>query len=213
MFMDIRGFTSMSESMRADDVLAVIQDYLDEMSKLILKWDGLIDKYVGDEVMALWNVPLAQADHPLLAIRCAYELIRNAPAVEAKLAARGLPPIAWGVGINSGPAVVGNIGSQDRLQYTALGDTVNTAARFCGAARAFDVLIGYATYQACADYIAVDELPGMQLKGKSAETFRVFKVTAIREQKGSPWVPVPTDAASHAYEANKQLYATQSVFA
>src|SRR5437879_12184844 len=85
MFMDIRGFTSMSESMRADDVLAVIQDYLDEMSKLILKWDGLIDKYVGDEVMALWNVPLAQADHPLLATRCAYELIRNAPAEEAKL--------------------------------------------------------------------------------------------------------------------------------
>jgi class 3 adenylate cyclase len=132
--------------------------------------------------------------------------------VEAKLAARGLPPIAWGVGINTGPAVVGNIGSHDRLQYTALGDTVNTAARFCGAAPAFDVLIGYATYQACADYIAVDELPGMQLKGKSAETFRVFKVTAIREQKGSPWAPIPTDAASHAYEANKQLYATQSVF-
>src|SRR5438552_17157609 len=63
LFMDIRGFTSMSESMRADDVLAVIQDYLDEMSKLILKWDGLIDKYVGDEIMALWNVPLEQANH------------------------------------------------------------------------------------------------------------------------------------------------------
>src|SRR6266545_250379 len=187
--------------------------YLDEMSKLILKWDGLIDKYVGDEIMALWNAPLPQANHALLAIRCAYDLVNNAPAVQAKLAARGLPPIGWGIGINTGPAVVGNMGSQDRLQYTALGDTVNTGARFCSAAPAFEVLIGQPTYQACADYIAVDELPGLQLKGKSAETFRLFKVTAIRENTGSRWVPMPTDPAREAYTAKKQLYATQSVFA
>src|SRR5207245_2283019 len=129
LFVDIRGFTSMSESMRPDQVLAVIQDYLDDMSKLILKWDGLIDKYVGDEIMALWNTPLAQRDHALLAIRCAYDLIDNAPTLRAKLAARGLPAIAWGIGINTGPAVVGNMGSQERLQYTALGDTVSTDAR------------------------------------------------------------------------------------
>src|SRR5260370_29891839 len=97
LFMDIRGFTAMSESMRADDVLAVIQDYLDEMSSLILKWDGLVDKYVGDEVMALWNTPLAQPDHALLAIRCAYDLVSAAPAVQAKLAARGLAPVPWGI--------------------------------------------------------------------------------------------------------------------
>jgi adenylate cyclase len=196
LFMDIRGFTSMSESMRADDVLAVIQDYLDEMSKLILKWDGLIDKYVGDEIMAMWNAPLAQKDHALLAIRCAYDLISGAPGLQAKLAARGLPSIGWGIGINTGPAVVGNMGSHERLQYTALGDTVNTAARFCSAAPALDVLIGHATYMACADYIAVEELPGLQLKGKSAETFRAFKVTAIREDPGSPWVPFPGGKAT-----------------
>jgi adenylate cyclase len=213
LFMDIRGFTSMSESMRADDVLAVIQDYLDEMSKLILRWDGLIDKYVGDEIMALWNAPLPQANHALLAIRCAYDLVNNAPAVQAKLAARGLPPVGWGIGVNTGPAVVGNMGSQDRLQYTALGDTVNTGARFCGAAPAFHVLIGLTTYEACADYIAVDEMPGLQLKGKSAETFRLFKVTAIREDKTSPWVPMPTESALNAYNAKKGLYATQSLFA
>ena len=192
LFMDIRGFTAMSESMQASDVLALIQEYLDDMSKLILKWDGLIDKYVGDEIMALWNTPLAQADHALLAIRCAYDLIDSAPMLQERLVARGLPRIGWGVGINTGPAVVGNMGSKDRLQYTALGDTINTAARFCGAAPPFGVLIGWPTFQACADYIAVDEMPGMQLKGKSAETFRVFKVTAIREDKDSPWVPFPS---------------------
>ncbi len=213
LFMDIRGFTAMSESMRADDVLAVIQDYLDEMSKLILKWDGLIDKYVGDEVMALWNAPLSQPNHALLAIRCAYDLVNSAPAVQAKLAARGLPPIGWGIGINTGTAVVGNMGSQDRLQYTALGDTVNTAARFCSAAPPFHVLVGWPTYQACADFIAVDEMPGLQLKGKSAQTFRIFQVTAIREDATSPWVPMPTEAATSAYTAKRKLYATQSVFA
>jgi adenylate cyclase len=193
LFVDIRGFTSMSESMRANDVLALIQEYLDEMSKLVLKWDGLIDKYVGDEIMAMWNVPLAQPEHALLAVRCAYDLISGAPPLQARLQARGLPKIAWGIGINTGPAVVGNMGSRDRLQYTALGDTINTAARFCGAAPAFDVLIGWPTYEACADYIAVDEMPGIQLKGKSAEKFRVLRITAIRENKDSPWVPFPAD--------------------
>src|SRR5206468_11982377 len=114
LFMDIRGFTSMSETMRADDVLALIQDYLDEMSKLVLKWDGLIDKYVGDEIMALWNAPLAQPNHALLAVRCAYDLISKAPAVQAKLAARGRPPTGWGIGISTGAALVANVRRPDR---------------------------------------------------------------------------------------------------
>jgi adenylate cyclase len=192
LFMDIRGFTAMSETMRADQVLVVIQEYLNETSKLVLRWDGLIDKYVGDEVMALWNVPLAQPDHALLAVQCAYELISAGPELQARLAGRGLPRISWGIGINTGPAVVGNMGSKDRLQYTALGDTINTAARFCGAARAFEVLIGWSTYEACRDYIAVEEMPGVQLKGKSAETFRVMRITSIREQPTAPWVPFPS---------------------
>lgn len=213
LFVDIRGFTAMSEAMRADDVLAVIQDYLDEMSSLVLKWDGLIDKYVGDEIVAMWNAPLPQPEHALLAIRCAYDLVASGPEMQARLAARGLPPITYGIGINTGPAVVGNMGSQDRLQYTALGDTVNTGARFCSVAQSFQVLIGLPTYQACSDYIAVDELPGLQLKGKSAATFRLFQVTAIRQDRSSPWVPMPTEPALAAYNAKRQLYATQTIFA
>jgi len=203
LFVDIRGFTAMSEGMSAEDVQSVIQEYLDQLSTLILKWDGTIDKYVGDEIVALWNAPVDQPDHALLAIRCAYDLVRQAPVLEAKLASKGLPPISWGIGVNSGPAVVGNMGSKDRLQYTALGDTVNTASRFCGAAPPFNLLIGSTTYQACSDFIAVDEMPGLQLKGKSAETFRLFKVTAIRQDKASPWVQFPTDVALDAYSDHK----------
>jgi adenylate cyclase len=203
----------MSEAMRAEDVLAVIQDYLEELTALIFKWDGTIDKYVGDEIVAIWNAPVPQPTHALLALRCAYDLVNSAPRLLAKLAAKGLPPISWGVGINTGPAVVGNMGSKDRLQYTALGDTVNTAARFCGAAEPFTVIIGQPTFDACAQLVAVDQVPGVQLKGKSAETFRVFRVSAIREEATSPWVPFPTDAAMAAYSAQKRLYAWQSVFA
>ena len=104
------------------------------------------------------------------------------------------------------------MGSKDRLQYTALGDTVNTAARFCGAAEPFTVIIGQPTYDASAQLVAVDQVPGIQLKGKSTETFRVFRVSAIREEATSPWVAFPTEAAMAAYSAQKRLYGWQSVF-
>ena len=213
LFVDIRGFTAMSEAMPAEDVLSVIQHYLDDISALILKWDGTIDKYVGDEVVALWNAPATQPNHALLALRCAYDLIAEASALQSKLVEHGLPPVSWGIGINTGPAVVGNMGSKDRLQYTALGDTVNTAARFCSAAPAFNILVGWPTFEACSEYIAVDEMPGLQLKGKSAEKFRVMRVSAIRENPAAPWVPIPTEAALEAYETYKHRYSQQSVFA
>jgi adenylate cyclase len=213
LFVDIRGFTAMSEAMAAEDVLAVIQEYLNEMSSLILKWDGTIDKYVGDEIVAIWNAPTAQPNHALWAVRCAYDLIDHATALQARLSTKGLPPISWGVGVNTGPAVVGNMGSKDRLQYTALGDTVNTAARFCSVAPAFTLLIGQTTLDACGDYIAVEQVPGLQLKGKSADKFRVFQVVSIREDVSSPWVPFPTEAASEAYAAIRRRYGRQLVFA
>jgi adenylate cyclase len=213
LFVDIRGFTAMSEAMAAEDVLSVIQHYLDDISALILKWDGTIDKYVGDEVVALWNAPATQPNHALLALRCAYDLIAQASALQSKLVEHGLPPVSWGIGINTGPAVVGNMGSKDRLQYTALGDTVNTAARFCSAAPAFNILVGWPTFEACSEYIAVDEMPGLQLKGKSAEKFRVLKVSAIREHHEAQWVQIPTEAALESYEMYKHRYAQQSVFA
>lgn len=191
MFVDIRGFTSMSESMAPADVTEVIQMYLDHLSGIVFTWDGTVDKYVGDEIMAFWNAPRLQEDHALLALRCAYDLINRAPELQQRLVAKGLPPIRWGIGINTGPAVVGNMGSRSRVQYTALGDTVNTAARFCAQAPAFRVLIGEETYEVCREYIAVDLIPGVQLKGKSAEKFRLYQVTAIRESSTSAWVPFP----------------------
>jgi adenylate cyclase len=213
LFVDIRGFTSMSESMAPHDVTELVTTYLDQLSGLIFKWDGTVDKYVGDEIMAFWNAPRLQGNHALLALRCAYDLVNHAPELQQRLLAKGLPPIRWGIGINSGPAVVGNMGSRSRIQYTALGDTVNTAARFCAHAPAFQVLIGEQTYQMCKDYIAVDLVPGVQLKGKSAETFRIYQLTAIREDPNSPWVPFPTEMASQTHHAYTSQYTQQTVIA
>ena len=203
----------MSESMAAADVTEVVQMYLDQLSGTIFTWDGTIDKYVGDEIMAFWNAPREQGNHALLAVRCAYDLINRAPELQQRLLEKGLPPIRWGIGINSGPAVVGNMGSRSRLQYTALGDTVNTAARFCSHAPAFHVLIGEETYQMCKDYLAVDLVPGVQLKGKSAEKFRIYEVTAIRENPESPWVLFPTQMATQAHQTYTAQYTQQTVIA
>ncbi len=213
LFVDIRGFTSMSESMAAEDVTTLIQMYLDHMSDIIFTWDGTIDKYVGDEIMALWNAPRDQDNHALLAVRCAYDMINRAPELQQQLIAKGLPPIRWGIGVNTGPAVVGNMGSHSRLQYTALGDTVNTAARFCANAPAYHLLIGQQTYDMCKDFIAVDLVPGVQLKGKSAETFRIYQVTAIRESPSAPWVQFPTDMASETHREFTQQFTQKTILA
>jgi adenylate cyclase len=213
LFVDIRGFTSMSESMAANDVTEVVQMYLDHLSGIIFTWDGTVDKYVGDEIVAFWNAPRTQADHALLAVRCAYDLVNQAPELQQRLIAKGLPPIRWGIGVNTGPAVVGMMGSRSRLQYTALGDTVNTAARFCSQAPAFHLLIGQQTYDMCKEYIAVDLVPGVQLKGKSAETFRIYQVTAIRETTTSPWVHFPTDMATQAHQTFTSQYTQKNVIA
>ena len=213
MFVDIRGFTSMSESMSAHDVTEVVQMYLDHLSGIIFDWDGTVDKYVGDEIVAFWNAPREQGNHALLALRCAYDLINRGPELQQRLLAKGLPPIRWGIGVNTGPAVVGNMGSRSRLQYTALGDTVNTAARFCSHAPAFQVLIGQETYEMCKDYIAVELIPGVQLKGKSAEKFRIYELTAIREAPDSPWVQFPTQLATQAHQTFTSQYTQQTVLA
>src|SRR5256885_6517227 len=105
------------------------------------------------------------------------------------------------------------MGSRSRLQYPALGDTVNTAARFCAHAPAFHLLIGEMTYQMCRDYIAVDLVPGVQLKGKSAETFRIYEVTAIRESADAPWVQFPTELATQAHHTYTAQYTQQTVIA
>jgi len=162
LFADIRGFTSMSEKLKPQQVVDMLNAYLGSMSEIVFEYKGTVDKYIGDCIMAIWNAPLDQADHAVLAVRAALAMQQAAEAVGKKLGAK----LAYGIGINSGEAVVGNIGGARRLDYTVIGDTVNLASRLCGAAEGGKVLIGPNTHELIKDKVNVRKLAKMKFKGK-----------------------------------------------
>ena len=129
MFVDIRGFTPLSEKMEPEEVIEVLNEYLEICTKAVFEYEGTIDKFMGDGVMVMFGAPIEQQDHALRAAKTALRLKENATALADRLEQRFGKRVAFGVGLNSGPAVVGNIGSKDRVDYTAIDDTVNLAAR------------------------------------------------------------------------------------
>lgn len=129
LFVDIRGFTAMSEKLSPETVVEILNQYLTLISECILKYHGTLDKYVGDAVMAFWGAPLSQDDYVMNSAKAAMDMVLGAKELSGKLEEKYGQKLAFGIGINLGKAVVGNIGSPRRMDYTAIGDTVNTAAR------------------------------------------------------------------------------------
>ena len=132
LFTDIRGFTAMSEKLDPESLVRLLHDFLNPMSNIIIDQGGTIDKYMGDAIMALFGAPLVQPEHPRLACRAALEMVASLQALNLKWQAEGRPPLKVGVGINSGPVAVGNMGSDRLFDYTAIGDNVNLASRLEG---------------------------------------------------------------------------------
>ncbi|MBI4690425.1 MAG: adenylate/guanylate cyclase domain-containing protein [Nitrospirae bacterium] len=132
LFSDIRGFTGISEKLAPDMLVSLLNEYLGPMTKVVLQNRGTLDKYIGDAIMAIYNAPLNVADHPEKACKTAVEMIRELEKVNAHFKDKGMPPIDIGIGINTGYAVVGNMGADMRFDYTAIGDTVNLASRLEG---------------------------------------------------------------------------------
>jgi len=150
LFTDVRGFTSMSESLPPEKVTYIMNKALTAQQAAVQKYGGMVDKYIGDAMMAIFNAPLDQADHEEQAIDCGLQIIENMEALNQEMQQEGLPVIAIGIGINSGKAVIGNMGSESRFDYTAIGDAVNTAARLESATKEqkVDLLIGESTSKA-----------------------------------------------------------------
>jgi class 3 adenylate cyclase len=145
---------------------------------LVLKYEGTLDKYIGDCVMCFFNAPERQPDHALRAVRLAVDMQRAHHQVMERWQGRlPLPPI--GIGVSTGEVMAGNFGSVKRLEYTVIGHDVNLAARLCGAAEADQTLISQATYDLVKDFVAADELPLMQLKG-IAGNVRCWNVRGLR---------------------------------
>ena len=136
-FTDIAGFTTLSEKLTSDKLSEVLNEYLDGACQIILRYDGTVDKFIGDAIMSIFNAPLAQADHADRAVKCALDLDTYAEAFRKRQNELGIPIGVTRIGVHTGVATVGNFGSNSRMDYTALGDTVNTAARTEGVNKYF----------------------------------------------------------------------------
>ena len=181
LFVDIRGFTTMSEALDPPTVVEIINRYLTLTTECIMRNHGTLDKFVGDCTMAFWNAPLPQEDAVYLACRAAMDMVEGSKAVGEELMARFGRTVSFGVGVNWGPAVVGNIGAPKRMDYTAIGDTVNTAARLEANAPGGTVYISRAVADALGERAKTTSLGGtIKLKGK-AEGFEILTLDELRD--------------------------------
>lgn len=168
LFSDIRGFTSMSEKMEAEEVVVFLQEYLTEMTDAVFKHGGTVVQYIGDAIMALYNVPLDQPDHALQAVLTALEFQRRLKPLAKKFRQTHGGDLACGVGIHTGEAVVGTMGSAQRFEYTAIGDTINLGARLESISKEYKtpIVISESTYQQVKDHCLTRYLDEVTVKGK-----------------------------------------------
>ena len=184
LFCDLRDFTTLSEKLPPTDVLALLNRYLDRMSIIIEQHGGVIDKYIGDAIMALFGAPVAAADAPERAIATARDMARALDTLNREFAAEGKPALAFGIGINTARVVAGNMGSKTRLNYTVIGDGVNLASRLEGLTKdpayGTPIIVSDATLAAMKTRPAARELGEVKVKGK-AESVKIFALSAKGE--------------------------------
>ncbi|HYE93345.1 MAG TPA: adenylate/guanylate cyclase domain-containing protein, partial [Terriglobales bacterium] len=178
MFADVAGFTTLAEGRDPGEVVLLMNECFEQLTGVIQRHGGTVDKFIGDAVMAFWNAPVAQADHAARALVAARELLEAVARVNAGWSERNLPKLGMRVGLATGQAVVGNVGSQTKFNYTVMGDTVNLASRVEGAAKVYGTasLVVDATVAAAgANAIPVRELDRLRVKGRG-EAVTVFEV-------------------------------------
>jgi class 3 adenylate cyclase len=178
LFSDIRGFTAMSEKLAPELLQDVLNDHLSALTDLVLAYEGTLDKYIGDCVMAVFNAPERQPDHAVRAVRLALDMHKAHHQVMARWKDKvPLPPI--GIGVSTGDTMMGNFGSMRRLEYTAIGADVNLASRLCGAALGDQTLISASTHALVKDSIVANPMPPMHLKGIE-EDVRCWNVRGLK---------------------------------
>ncbi len=176
-FSDVAGFTSISESLSPEELVHLLNDFLSEMTDIILSYGGTLDKYEGDAIIAFWNAPLDQADHAERACRAALDCQKRLEELRPEFVQKSGHELYMRVGVNSGPAVVGNMGSHSRFDYTAMGDTINMASRLEGACKHYSVpiLVGDTTFQMAKETIVAREVDLIRVVGKSKPE-RVYQI-------------------------------------
>ena len=168
LFVDVRGFTTMSEQLQPKQVVEILNRYLALIADCILKNGGTLDKFVGDAAMAFWGAPLPQEDYIMRAVKAAADMVKGSQALSEELLAQFGRTVSFGIGVHVGDAVVGNIGSPQRMDYTAIGDTVNTSARLEANAPGGTIYVSRAVADALEGRIRVTSLgDSIKLKGKA----------------------------------------------
>ncbi len=180
-FSDIQGFTSFSEKLGPEKLTQLMNRYLGEMTDTVLQSGGTLDKYIGDAIMAFWNAPLPCEGHELIACKVALANQMRLAALKPEFDRLGYPPVKNRIGLNTGPAIIGNMGSPKRFSYTAIGDAVNLASRLEGANKAYGsyILISETTRVGAGDAIEVRELDYVKVKGK-AQPIRVYELLGLK---------------------------------
>jgi len=180
LFADIRGFTSMSEKMTAEEVSVILNEYFSEIEPIITKYNGVINKFIGDAVMAIFGEPIQDINHPANAVKCAYAMLKKVEWLQDKWLNEGKPKIEIGIGINTGEAFVGNIGSEKRLEYTVIGDMVNLASRIESYNKVYktNFLISSSTYANVSSIVDVIKISEVHIRGK-AKKMDIYEVLRV----------------------------------
>lgn len=187
LFSDIRGFTTMSEGLKPEEVVAILNEYLSAMTTVVFKYEGTLDKFIGDAVMAFWGAPIPQADHARRAVNCALEMMDVLAGLQEKWRSEGKHVIDIGIGVNTGDMIIGNMGSVARMDYTVIGDNVNLASRLESANKEFKthIIISEATYEGVKDLITARPLGDVNVKGKK-QAVRIYEVVSRRTDGAAP---------------------------
>jgi adenylate cyclase len=176
---DIRGFTQMSEGTPAEQIVEMLNEYFEPMVETVFKYEGTLDKFMGDGIMAFWGAPVPHKDDAIRCVQCALDQMEVLGRFNRKRMSEGKPPLAVGIGMHTGPGVVGYVGSSKALSYTIIGDTANTSARLCSTAAAGQIVVSEATMARLNGRFEAEEIEARSLKGKE-KPVRRFNV--VREK-------------------------------
>jgi adenylate cyclase len=184
MFADIKNYTTYSEKRRPQDVVKTLNDYLAEMTNVIMEHEGTLDKFLGDGILAYWGAPLEQEDHAELAVRCALEMIRRMEGLQKKWVSEGTEPLSFGIGINTGEVIAGNIGAKgQKMEYTVIGDNVNLTQRIQSESREVNCpVITDALFERVKDIVVAESMGAVTVKGKHIP-FNIYALRGMRSEE------------------------------
>jgi adenylate cyclase len=178
LFCDIRGFTTMSERLRPEEVVSLLNEFYTLMIETTFKHDGTLDKFLGDAVMAVFGAPIAHPDHAARAVKTALDMRAAVAELSERRVAQGQDPFEVGIGVSLGEVVAGTVGTEDRMEYTVIGDSVNVAARLQDRARPGSILLTRRTYEAVKSLVDAKSLGALKVKGKEEEV-EVYEVRGL----------------------------------